>query len=177
MKIGQNRYLENENKNQGNDSNMLQQLLLLSLLGGGGLGLGMSGLGLKEFQKKGRSPLSPYEPNKLPHARIDSLLKRLEEKNGKYTFPINLPEASKRKIDSMLEMMKQKKFNLPEQSQRLKGSGMFGKLLEDRFPLPEQSEPLRDSGWGGKMLNPLFEKMQSLDLFDRMMNNLSNMID
>jgi hypothetical protein len=138
-----NRYLQNQNKNQGNDSNMLHQLLLLSLLGG----------------RKGA-------PSQLPHDYIDSLLYKMEGRH-----------SNKQKIDSMLEMMKQKKFNLPEASNRLMDSGMFGKLLEDRFPLPEESERMRGSKLGGKMLNPLFEKMQSLDLFDRMMNNLSNMID
>jgi len=34
-------------------------------------------------------------------------------------------------------------------SERLKGSGMLGKL-PDRFPLPEESERMRGSGWFGK---------------------------
>ena len=97
----------------------------------------------------------------------------------------------KEQIDSMLEMIKKSKsenqginpfligaFDLPKESKRLEDSGFFGKLPE-RLPsleLPEESERMRNSGWGGKMLNPLFEKMQSLDLFDKMMFNLSNIL-
>ena len=72
-------------------------------------------------------------------------------------------------------------FDLPKDNparKRLEDSGFFGKLPE-RLPsleLPEESERMRGSGWGGKMLNPLFEKMQSLDLFDKMMFNLSNIL-
>lgn len=163
MKMDINRYLENKNQNQGNDSNMLHQLFLLSLL-------------------RGRQGA----PSQLPHDEIDSLLYKME---GRHSM--------KQKIDSMLEMMKNYKsegaqnqginpfligaFDLPKDNparKRLEDSGFFGKLPE-RLPsleLPEESERMRGSGWGGKMLNPLFEKMQSLDLFDKMMFNLSNIL-